>query len=202
MLIPTVIDKTNNGECAYDIYSRLLDDRIIFITGEINDAVANTVIAQMLYLESKSAKAPISLYINSPGGVSQSGLAILDTMNYIKCPVSTICIGLCASAAALLLAGGQKGKRFSLPNAKIMIHQPWGAVQGQVTEIEIYYKEGKKDRNKYASLIAQFCGKPEDAVNHDIERDNYMSAEEALKYGLIDEILIPKRNAHSTNNNK
>ena len=202
MLIPTAIDKTNNGECAYDIYSRLLDDRIIFITGEINDAVANTVIAQMLYLESKSAKAPISLYINSPGGVSQSGLAILDTMNYIKCPVSTICIGLCASAAALLLAGGQKGKRFSLPNAKIMIHQPWGAVQGQVTEIEIYYKEGKKDRNKYASLIAQFCGKPEDAVNHDIERDNYMSAEEALKYGLIDEILIPKRNAHSTNNNK
>lgn len=202
MLIPTVIDKTNNGECAYDIYSRLLDDRIIFITGEINDAVANTVIAQMLYLESKSAKAPISLYINSPGGVSQSGLAILDTMNYIKCPVSTICIGLCASAAALLLAGGQKGKRFSLPNAKIMIHQPWGAVQGQVTEIEIYYKEGKKDRNKYASLIAQFCGKPEDTVNHDIERDNYMSAEEALKYGLIDEILIPKRNAHSTNNNK
>ena len=202
MLIPTVIDKTNNGECAYDIYSRLLDDRIIFITGEINDAGANTVIAQMLYLESKSAKAPISLYINSPGGVSQSGLAILDTMNYIKCPVSTICIGLCASAAALLLAGGQKGKRFSLPNAKIMIHQPWGAVQGQVTEIEIYYKEGKKDRNKYASLIAQFCGKPEDAVNHDIERDNYMSAEEALKYGLIDEILIPKRNAHSTNNNK
>lgn len=202
MLIPTVIDKTNNGECAYDIYSRLLDDRIIFITGEINDAVANTVIAQMLYLESKSAKAPISLYINSQGGVSQSGLAILDTMNYIKCPVSTICIGLCASAAALLLAGGQKGKRFSLPNAKIMIHQPWGAVQGQVTEIEIYYKEGKKDRNKYASLIAQFCGKPEDAVNHDIERDNYMSAEEALKYGLIDEILIPKRNAHSTNNNK
>ena len=141
MLIPTVIDKTNNGECAYDIYSRLLDDRIIFITGEINDAVANTVIAQMLYLESKSAKAPISLYINSPGGASQSGLAILDTMNYIKCPVSTICIGLCASAAALLLAGGQKGKRFSLPNAKIMIHQPWGAVQGQVTEIEIYYKE-------------------------------------------------------------
>lgn len=202
MLIPTVIDKTNNGECAYDIYSRLLDDRIIFITGEINDAVANTVIAQMLYLESKSAKAPISLYINSPGGVSQSGLAILDTMNYIKCPVSTICIGLCASAAALLLAGGQKGKRFSLPNAKIMIHQPWGAVQGQVTEIEIYYKEGKKDRIKYASLIAQFCGKPEDVVNHDIERDNYMSAEEALKYGLIDEILIPKRNAHSTNNNK
>ena len=202
MLIPTAIDKTNNGECAYDIYSRLLDDRIIFITGEINDAVANTVIAQMLYLESKSAKAPISLYINSPGGVSQSGLAILDTMNYIKCPVSTICIGLCASAAALLLAGGQKGKRFSLPNAKIMIHQPWGAVQGQVTEIEIYYKEGKKDRNKYASLIAQFCGKPEDTVNHDIERDNYMSAEEALKYGLIDEILIPKRNAHSTNNNK
>lgn len=189
MLIPTVIDKTDKGECAYDIYSRLLDDRIIFITGEINDILASTVIAQMLYLESKSQKAPISLYINSPGGVSQSGLAILDTMRFIKCPVSTICIGLCASAAALLLAGGQRGKRFCLPNSKVMIHQPWGAVQGQVTEIEIYYKEGKKDRETYSKLIAEFCGKTQDEVNKDIERDNYMSAQEALNYGIVDQVL-------------
>lgn len=189
MLIPTVIDKTDKGECAYDIYSRLLDDRIIFITGEINDILASTVIAQMLYLESKSQKAPISLYINSPGGVSQSGLAILDTMRFIKCPVSTICIGLCASAAALLLAGGQRGKRFCLPNSKVMIHQPWGAVQGQVTEIEIYYKEGKKGRETYSKLIAEFCGKTQDEVNKDIERDNYMSAQEALNYGIVDQVL-------------
>lgn len=189
MFFPTVIDKTDKGECAYDIYSRLLEDRIIFITGEINDLVASTVIAQMLYLESKSTKTPISLYINSPGGVSQSGLAILDTMQYIKCPVSTICIGLCASAAALLLAGGQPGKRFCLPNSKVMIHQPWGAVQGQVTEIEIYYKEGKKDRETYAKLIAEFCGKEQEVVNKDIERDNYMSAQEAMKYGIVDQVL-------------
>ena len=193
MLIPTVIDKTDKGECAYDIYSRLLDDRIIFITGEINDMVANTVIAQMLYLESKAPKSSISLYINSPGGVSQAGLAILDTMRFIKCPVSTICIGLCASAAALLLAGGQAGKRFCLPNSKVMIHQPWGAVQGQVTEIEIYYKEGKKDRETYAKLLSQFCNKPQDVVNKDIERDNYMTPGEALEYGIIDQILSPQR---------
>lgn len=192
MLIPTVIDKTDKGECSYDIYSRLLEDRIIFITGEINDAVANTVIAQMLYLESKSTKNPINLYINSPGGVSQAGLAILDTMNFVKCPVSTICLGLCASAAALLLAGGQKGKRFALPNSKIMIHQPWGAVQGQITEIEIYYKEGLKDRQKYAKLLSQFCNQDQQKVNSDIERDNYMSSREALDYGIIDKILITR----------
>ena len=193
MLIPTVIDKTDRGECAYDIYSRLLDDRIIFITGEINDMLASTVIAQMLYLESKSPKSPISLYINSPGGVSQSGLAILDTMRFIKCPVSTICIGLCASAAALLLAGGQRGKRFCLPNSKVIIHQPWGAVKGQVTEIEIYYKEGKKDRETYSKLIAEFCGKTQEEVNKDIERDNYMSSQEALNYGIVDQILTNTR---------
>ena len=188
MFVPTVIDRTEKGECSYDIYSRLLEDRIIFITGEINDAVANTVIAQMLYLESKS-KAPI----NSPGGVSQAGLAILDTMQFVKCPVSTICLGLCASAAALLLAGGQPQKRFALPNSKIMIHQPWGAVQGQITEIEIYYKEGKKDRQKYAELLSRFCKKSQNEIDRDIERDNYLSAEEALKYGIIDEILTPKK---------
>ena len=190
MLIPTVIDKTNNGECAYDIYSRLLDDRIIFITGEINDAVANTVIAQMLYLESKSAKAPISLYINSPGGVSQSGLAILDTMNYIKCPVSTICIGLCASAAALLLAGGQKGKRFSLPNAKIMIHQPLGGAQGQASDIAIQANEILKTKKRINDILAQNTSQPLSKIEVDTDRDFYMNAEEAEKYGLVDKNLL------------
>ncbi len=189
MLIPTVIDKTPNGERASDIYSRLLDDRIVFITGEINDARANTVIAQLLFLESKDSKKEISLYINSPGGVSQAGLAILDTLQLVKCPVSTICIGLCASAAALILAGGSQGKRYILPNSKVMIHQPWGGINGQITEIEIYLKEGVKDRDKYAQLIAKFCDKKVEQVLSDIERDNYMNAEEAVKYGIVDSIL-------------
>lgn len=189
MLIPNVIDKTQNGERSYDIYSRLLEDRIIFVSGEINDALANTVIAELLFLESKNNSKEIFLYINSPGGVSQSGLAIVDTINLIKCPVSTICIGLCASAAALLLASGQKGKRYILPNSKVMIHQPWGGVQGQITEIEIYLKEGIKDRNTYAGLLSKFCNKSEQEVLKDIERDNYMNAKEAMEYGIVDKIL-------------
>ncbi|MBO5103376.1 MAG: ATP-dependent Clp protease proteolytic subunit [Clostridia bacterium] len=189
MIIPTVIDKTPNGERSFDLYSRMLEDRIIFITGEINDAVCNTVVAQLLYLESKDNKKDISLYINSPGGVAQSGLAILDTMRYIKSPVSTICIGLCASAAALLLAGGEKGKRFILPHSKVMIHQPWGGVNGQITEIEIYYKEGVKDRANYAELLANFCDKTKEIVLKDIERDNYLNAKEAVAYGLVDKVL-------------
>lgn len=189
MLIPTVVDKTPAGERAFDIYSRLLDDRIVFITGEIDDNTANTVIAQMLYLESKDSKKDIHLYINSPGGVFQAGLAIVDTMNYIKCPVSTICIGLCASAASLILSAGQKGKRFILPNSKVMIHQPWGGVKGQVTEIEIYYKEGIKDRNTYARLLAKYCDTSDKKVLADIERDNYLNATEAKDYGLVDNIL-------------
>lgn len=189
MLIPTVVDKTQNGERSYDIYSRLLEDRIIFISGEINDNLANTIIAELLYLESKDNKKDVCLYINSPGGVSQSGLAIIDTMNLIKCPVSTICIGLCASAAALILACGEKGKRYILPNSKVMIHQPWGGVQGQITEIEIYLKEGLKDRNNYAHLLAKSCNKNEKTILKDIERDNYMNAEEALNYGIVDKIL-------------
>ena len=189
MIIPTVIDKTPNGERSFDLYSRMLEDRIIFITGEINDAVCNTVVAQLLYLESKDNKKDISLYINSPGGVAQSGLAILDTMRYIKSPVSTICIGLCASAAALLLAGGEKGKRFILPHSKVMIHQPWGGVNGQITEIEIYYKEGVKDRANYAELLANFCDKTKEIVLKDIERDNYLNAKEAVVYGLVDKVL-------------
>lgn len=189
MYIPTVIDKTASGERTYDIYSRLLEDRIIFVTGEIDDILADTVIAQLLYLESRDNKKDIHLYINSPGGISQCGLAILDTMRYLKSPVSTICIGLCASAAALLLAGGQKGKRYILPHSKVMIHQPWGGVKGQITEIEIYYKEGVKDRNVYAELLAEFCDKKTDKVLKDIDRDNYMSAKEAVEYGVVDKIL-------------
>ncbi len=192
MFIPTVIDKTPSGERVYDLYSRMLEDRIIFLTGEINDKVCNTIISQLLYLESKDNKKDISLYINSPGGVAQSGLAILDTMKFIKSPVSTICIGLCASAAALLLAGGAKGKRFILPHSKVMIHQPWGGVNGQITEIEIYYKEGVKDRNTYAELLAKFCEKTKDQVLKDIERDNYLNAKEAVNYSIVDKILTTK----------
>ncbi len=189
MFVPTVIDKTPSGERAFDIYSRLLEDRIIFVSGEIDDALSNTVIAQLLYLESRDNKKDIHLYINSPGGISQCGLAILDTMRYIRSPVSTICLGLSASAAALLLAGGERGKRFILPHSKVMIHQPWGGVKGQITEIEIYYKEGVKDRNIYAELLAEFCDKSRDKVLADIDRDNYLNAYEAMEYGIVDKVL-------------
>jgi len=193
MLIPTVIDKTTNGERSYDIYSRLLEDRIIFITGEINDATASMVLAQMLYLESKDSKKEINIYINSPGGVALSGFAIIDTMRYIKCPVSTNCLGIAASAAALILCAGDKGKRFILPNSKVMIHQPWGGVQGQITEIEIYYKEGVKDKQRYAQVLADCCGKSLVEVLKDIERDNYMDADEAINYGIVDKILTREK---------
>ncbi len=193
MYIPTVIDKTKNGEYAFDLYSRMLEDRIIFLTGEIDDRMSSNIISQLLYLESKDNKKEIFMYINSPGGVAQSGLAILDTMQYISAPISTICIGLCASAAALILAGGTQGKRYILPHSKVMIHQPWGAVNGQITEIEIYYKEGIKDRTNYATLLAEFCGKDKEKVLQDIERDNYLNAKEAVKYGLVDAILNSKK---------
>lgn len=189
MIIPTVIDKTPNGDRASDLYSRMLEDRIIFVTGEIDDILCNNVVAQLLYLESQDNTKDISLYINSPGGVAQCGLAILDTIRFLKSPVSTICIGMCASASALLLAGGSKGKRYILPHSKVMIHQPWGGVNGQITEIEIYYKEGIKDRAIYAELLAKYCGKTKEKVLKDIERDNYMSANEAVEYGLVDKIL-------------
>lgn len=189
MLIPTVVDKTPNGERAFDVYSRLLDDRIVFLSGEITSETANTVIAQILFLESKDSDKGINLYINSPGGEALAGLAILDTIQLVRCPVSTIGIGLCASAAALILAGGEKGRRFVLPNSKVMIHQPWGGVKGQITEIEIYLKEGLKDRTKYARLLAEFSGKDEKRVLGDIERDNYLSAQESVDYGLVDKIL-------------
>ncbi len=189
MLIPTVIDKTPNGDRASDLYSRMLEDRIIFITGEIDDKVCNSVVAQLLYLESQDNSRDISLYINSPGGVAQCGLAILDTIHFLHSPVSTICIGMCASASALILAGGTKGKRYILPHSKVMIHQPWGGVNGQITEIEIYYREGIKDRAIYAELLAKFCEKSREKVLRDIERDNYMSAVEAVEYGIVDKIL-------------
>ncbi len=192
MLVPTVIDKTQNGERSYDIYSRLLEDRIIFITGEIDDVVANTTIAELLYLESKDNIKDIHLYINSPGGVAQSGLAILDTMQYLSSPISTICLGLCASAASLLLAGGTKGKRYILPHSKVMIHQPLGGVKGQISEIEIYYKEGMKDKTTYAKLLSEFCKKDFSTIINDIDRDNYFSATEAIKYGIVDKILNEK----------
>ena len=189
MYIPTVIDKTASGERTYDIYSRLLEDRIIFVTGEIDDILADTVIAQLLYLESRDNKKDIHLYINSPGGISQCGLAILDTMRYLKSPVSTICIGLCASAAALLLAGGQKGKRYILPHSKVMIHQPSGGARGQATEIQIVAENILKTKKKLNEILAANTGQPYDVIVKDTERDNYMSAEEAKEYGLIDHVI-------------
>ena len=188
-LVPNVIDRTENGERAYDIYSRLLEDRIIFITGEIDDALANTVVAQMIYLEAKDSTKDISLYINSPGGVITAGLAIYDTMNFVKCDVSTVCIGMAASMGAFLLAGGAKGKRFALPNAEIMIHQPAGGAQGQATEIEITARHILATKEKMARIMAQNTGQDFEVIMADTERDNWKTAEEALNYGIIDKII-------------
>lgn len=188
-LIPTVIEKTFQGERAYDIYSRLLKDRIIFLGGRIDDAVANTVIAEMLFLESEDPKKEIQVYVNSPGGEVYSGMAIYDTMRYIKAPVSTICIGLAASMAAFLLAGGEKGKRFSLPNSRILIHQPMGGAQGQASDIKIQAEEILKIREEMNKILAKNTGQPLSVIERDTDRDFYMRAEEAKKYGLIDKIL-------------
>ena len=188
-LIPYVVDKTDKGERSYDIYSRLLEDRIIFISGEITDETANTVVAQLIYLEAKDSSKDISLYINSPGGSVTAGMAIFDTMNYIKCDVSTICIGMAASMGAFLLAGGTKGKRFALPNAEIMIHQPLGGAKGQATEIEIAAKHILRTREKLNSILAERTGQPLEVIERDTERDNYMTADEAMAYGLIDQIM-------------
>ena len=192
-LIPYVIEQTSRGERAYDIYSRLLKDRIIFIGTPIDDLVANTVIAQLLFLEADDPDKDISLYINSPGGVVTSGLAIYDTMNYIKCPVSTICIGQAASMAALLLAAGTKGKRFSLPHSRIMIHQPIGGFQGQATDIEIHAKEILKLKDTLNKILANHTGQPLDRVHADTERDFFMSGEDAKAYGIIDEVIAKKQ---------
>ena len=188
-LVPYVVEQTGQGERSYDIYSRLLKDRIVFLDGEINDQVANIVVAQLLFLEAEDPDKDIYLYINSPGGVVTAGLAIYDTMQYIKPDVSTICIGSCASMAAVLLTSGAKGKRFALPHSNIMIHQPLGGVQGQATEIEIHAREILRLRKELNTILSKHSGQPLDVIAHDTERDNFMTAEAALKYGLIDKIL-------------
>ncbi len=192
-LIPIVVEQTNKGERSYDIYSRLLKDRIIFLGGPINDDEANLVIAQMLFLEADDPDKDIYLYINSPGGSVSAGLAIYDTMQYIRCEVSTICIGFAASMGAFLLAAGAKGKRKSLPNSQIMIHQPLGGAQGQASDIKIQAEQIIKIRSRLNEILAARTGKSIDQIAFDTERDNYMTAEEALSYGIIDEIVPPKR---------
>ena len=194
MLVPTVVEQTSRGERAYDIYSRLLKDRIIMLSGEVNDQMANSVIAQLLFLDGRDSEKDIYLYINSPGGVITSGLAMLDTMNFIKSDVQTIAIGMAASMASVLLAGGTKGKRFALPNSTILIHQPSGGAQGQQTEIEIAAEEILKTRKKMNQILADATGQTVEQIKKDTERDHYMSAQEAKDYGLIDDILVNKNN--------
>lgn len=189
MLIPYVIEQTKNGERSYDIYSRLLKDRIIFLSGEINNDVADVVVAQLLFLEAEDPDKDIMLYINGPGGLVTAGMAIYDTMNYIKAPVSTIVIGMAASMAAVLLAAGTKGKRVALPNAEIMIHQPLGGAQGQATDIAIQAEQILKSKKKINRILADCTGKSEEQIAADVERDHYLSADEALEYGLIDNIF-------------
>ena len=188
-LIPMVVEQTDRGERSYDIYSKLLEERIIFITGEINDAVANTVVAELLYLEAKDSTKDIDIYINSPGGSVTSGLAIYDTMNFIKCDVSTICIGMAASMAAFLLSSGTKGKRYALPSSEIMIHQPLGGAQGQASDIKIQAEHILALKKKLYSVLAANTGKPVEQIENDSDRDNYLTAEDALNYGLIDKIF-------------
>ena len=191
-VVPYVIENTGKGERSYDIYSRLLEERIIFLTGEINDAVADSVVAQLIYLESVDPNKDINLYINSPGGSVTAGMAIYDTMNYIKCDVSTICIGLAASMGAFLLSSGAKGKRFALPNSEIMIHQPLGGAQGQASDIKIQADHIIKTKKRLNTILAENCGKPYEVLEKDTDRDNYLSADEALSYGLIDRIFIKR----------
>ena len=188
-LIPMVVEQTDRGERSYDIYSKLLEERIIFITGEINDAVANTVVAELLYLEAKDSTKDIDIYINSPGGSVTAGLAIYDTMNFIKCDVSTMCIGMAASMAAFLLSSGKKGKRYALPSSEIMIHQPLGGAQGQASDIKIQAEHILALKKKLNSVLAANTGKPIEQIEKDTDRDNYLTAEDALGYGLIDKIF-------------
>lgn len=190
VLVPTVIERTSSGERAFDIYSRLLEDRIIFLSGEINDAVANTVVAQLLHLEGKDSTKDISLYINSPGGSVSAGMAIYDTMNYIKCDVSTICIGLAASMGAFLLSSGTKGKRYALPNSEIMIHQPLGGAQGQASDIKIQAEHILRTKAKLNRILSENTGRDLAAIERDTDRDFYMSADEARAYGLIDKVFV------------
>ena len=193
MLIPMVVDQVSGGERSYDIYSRLLEDRIIFLSGEINDAVANSVVAQLIYLEGKNPDKDIYLYINSPGGSVSAGLAIYDTLNYIKCDVSTICIGLAASMGAFLLSSGTKGKRFALPNSEIMIHQPLGGAQGQASDIEIQARHMQKIKQKINKILSENASQPLEKIEKDTDRDFYMSADEAVNYGLVDKIFDKRK---------
>lgn len=193
MLIPMVVDRTDNGERSYDIYSRLLEDRVVFLSGQVTDEMANTVVAQLIYLESKDPTKDISLYINSPGGSVTAGLAIYDTMKYIRCDVSTICIGMAASMGAFLLSSGAKGKRYALPNSEIMIHQVLGGSQGQASDVEIQTKQLLKIKNRLNKLLAENVGKPVEEVEKDTDRDNYLTAEEAKAYGIVDEVFYSRR---------
>ena len=190
--VPYVVEQSSHGERSYDIYSKLLEERIIFITGEINDALANTVVAQLLYLEAKDSTKDIDVYINSPGGSVTAGLAIYDTMNFIKCGVSTICIGMAASMAAFLLSSGEKGKRFALPSSEIMIHQPLGGAQGQASDIKIQAEHILSIKKRLNEILAKNTGKPVERIEIDTDRDNYLTAEDALSYGLIDKIFVKR----------
>ena len=191
-LIPYVVEQTNRGERSYDIYSRLLKGRIIFLGGEIDDDVANTVVAQLLFLEMEDPDADICLYINSPGGSVTAGMAIYDTMQYIKPQVRTVCVGMAASMGAFLLMAGEKGKRCALPNSEVMIHQPLGGAQGQATDVQIRAEWLLKTKEKMIRMKAEMTGQPEEKVRQDVERDHFMSAQEALEYGIIDEIFDPR----------
>ena len=191
-LVPVVVEQTSRGERSYDIYSRLLNDRIIFLADEVNDTTASLVVAQMLYLEAQDPDKDVYFYINSPGGSISAGMAIYDTMNYIKCDVSTICIGMAASMGAFLLSSGAKGKRFALPNAEVMIHQPLGGMQGQASDIKIHADHILRIREKLNSLLSEQTGKPLDVIQRDTERDNFMTADQAMEYGLIDKVITKK----------
>lgn len=191
-LVPVVVEQTSRGERSYDIYSRLLNDRIIFLADEVNDTTASLVVAQMLYLEAQDPDKDVYFYINSPGGSISAGMAIYDTMNYIKCDVSTICIGMAASMGAFLLSSGAKGKRFALPNAEVMIHQPLGGMQGQASDIKIHADHILRIREKLNTLLSEQTGKPLDVIQRDTERDNFMTADQAMEYGLIDKVITKK----------
>jgi len=193
ILIPMVVEQTGRGERAYDIYSRLLKERIIFVGTAIDDEVSNLIIAQMLFLQSEDPEKDINLYINSPGGSVTAGLAIYDTMQFLKCDVSTYCVGQAASMGALLLAAGASGKRYALPNARIMIHQPWGGAQGQATDVSIQAREILRLREALNAILAAHSGKPVETIEKDTDRDNFMSAEEARKYGLVDEVVASRK---------
>lgn len=192
-LVPMVVEQTNRGERSYDIFSRLLKDRIVFLSDEVNDATASLVVAQLLFLESEDPDKDINLYINSPGGSITAGMAIYDTMNYVKCDVSTICVGMAASMGAFLLSSGAKGKRFALPNSEIMIHQPLGGTQGQATDIKIHADRIIKMRKNLNEILSKNTGQALEIIERDTERDNFMSAEEAMKYGLVDKVIASRQ---------